>query len=80
MDNKKLEVFTPNDDFLEKLVRKKSSITVFVKNGVQLHGTAGHLYLNWMRLDSSSTQGGPVDEENYIRYDAISTIRVRKGR
>lgn len=81
MSDKKNEIFTPNNDFLQELAVSDQRLTVFTKNGVQMHGTIGHLYLDWLRVDSGGNHDRqiPPDEENYVRYDAISTIKVRRG-
>ena len=81
MSEKPTEIYTPNNDFLQELARSEQRLTVFTKNGVQIHGTIGHLYLDWARVDGGSTRDRSIlpDEENYVRYDAISTIKVRKG-
>lgn len=72
-------IYTPNNDFLQELARGEQKLTVFTKNGVQMHGTIGHLYLDWLRVDTGSRHDIVPDETNYVRYDAISTIKVRKG-
>ena len=81
MSEQKNEIYTPNNDFLQELARQSQHVTVFVKNGVQIHGVVGHLYLDRMRVDSDSNKRRELlpDEENYVRYDAISTIKVKRG-
>ena len=72
-------IYTPNNDFLQELALSHQRLTVFTKNGVQMHGTIGHLYLDWMRVDCSHSRELLPDEENYVRYDAVSTIKFKKN-
>lgn len=70
--------YARGNEFLLELKEKETPVTVFVKNGVQLHGTIAQLYKDYFLMHVSTGAGpGMRTNNNYIRYDAVSTILER---
>lgn len=78
--NSAVSIYSADNEFLCELAESQQRLTIFVKNGVQIHGTIVRLYRDWMFVNSSRDRDGlSLKEDSYVRYDAISTIKVVQG-